>query len=138
MVPRKSSMRRSARTSRSTLSAERFWITRPSCSVIEQKVQPPKQPRMSTSECFTVSKPGSRSRVHRVRHAVERQVVQLVHRDGVPPLPAPSSSGSAGGLKYTPRSPWRWTSGRALQGLVSSWKLRDISANARLSATTSS
>ena len=48
-------MRRSARISRSTLSAERLWITRPSCSVIEQNVQPPKQPRMSTIECFTVS-----------------------------------------------------------------------------------
>ncbi len=55
MVPRKSPMRRSARISRSTLSAERFWMTRPSCSVIEQNVQPPKQPRMSTTECFTVS-----------------------------------------------------------------------------------
>ena len=55
IVPRKSPCRRSARISRSTLSAERFWMTRPSCSVIEQNVQPPKQPRMSTSECFTVS-----------------------------------------------------------------------------------
>ncbi|MNT81232.1 hypothetical protein D3C72_2208030 [compost metagenome] len=27
-------------------SSERFWMMRPSCSVIEQKVQPPKQPRM--------------------------------------------------------------------------------------------
>ena len=31
--------------SRSTESSERFWMMRPSCSVIEQKVQPPKQPR---------------------------------------------------------------------------------------------
>ncbi len=54
-MPRKSSCRRSARISRSTLSAERLWMTRPSCSVIEQKVQPPKQPRMSTIECLTVS-----------------------------------------------------------------------------------
>ena len=36
-------------------------MTRPSCSVIEQKVQPPKQPRMSTIECFTVSNAGIRS-----------------------------------------------------------------------------
>jgi hypothetical protein len=28
-----------------TESSERFWMIRPSCSVIEQKVQPPKQPR---------------------------------------------------------------------------------------------
>ena len=27
-------------------SSERLWMMRPSCSVIEQKVQPPKQPRM--------------------------------------------------------------------------------------------
>ena len=33
-------------------------MTRPSCSVIEQKVQPPKQPRIVTIECFTVSKAG--------------------------------------------------------------------------------
>ena len=60
---------RSARTSRSTLSAERVWMTRPSCSVIEQKVQPPKQPRIVTIECFTVSNAGIGSRVARVRHA---------------------------------------------------------------------
>src|SRR5690554_4248194 len=29
---------------------ERLWIMRPSCSVIEQKVQPPKQPRMMFTE----------------------------------------------------------------------------------------
>ncbi|MNV55623.1 hypothetical protein D3C71_1478620 [compost metagenome] len=29
---------------------ERFWMIRPSCSVIEQKVQPPKQPRMMFTE----------------------------------------------------------------------------------------
>jgi hypothetical protein len=38
--------------------AERDWMTRPSCSVMEQKVHPPKQPRMVTMECFTVSKAG--------------------------------------------------------------------------------
>ncbi len=31
--------------SRMTESSERLWMMRPSCSVIEQKVQPPKQPR---------------------------------------------------------------------------------------------
>ena len=36
-------------------------MTRPSCSVMEQKLQPPKQPRMSTSERFTVSYAGMRS-----------------------------------------------------------------------------
>ncbi len=58
MVPWKSSMRRSARTSRRMLSAERDWMMRPSCSVMEQKVQPPKQPRMVTMECLTVSYAG--------------------------------------------------------------------------------
>ncbi|OIQ70134.1 hypothetical protein GALL_482570 [mine drainage metagenome] len=32
--------------SRITESSLRLWMMRPSCSVIEQKVQPPKQPRM--------------------------------------------------------------------------------------------
>ena len=58
ITPRKSSMRRSDRTSRSTLSAERDWMIRPSCSVIEQKLHPPKQPRIVTIECFTVSNAG--------------------------------------------------------------------------------
>jgi hypothetical protein len=58
-TPRKSSIRRRARTSRSTLSAERDEMTRPSCSVIEQKVQPPKQPRIVTMECLTVSNAGT-------------------------------------------------------------------------------
>ena len=32
--------------SRMIESSDRLWMMRPSCSVIEQKVQPPKQPRM--------------------------------------------------------------------------------------------
>ena len=32
-------------------SSERLCMMRPSCSVIEQKVQPPKQPRMILTEC---------------------------------------------------------------------------------------
>jgi len=31
--------------SRMIESSERLWMMRPSCSVIEQKVHPPKQPR---------------------------------------------------------------------------------------------
>jgi hypothetical protein len=34
---------------------ERFWMMRPSCSVIEQKVQPPKQPRMMFTEKRIIS-----------------------------------------------------------------------------------
>src|SRR5260221_14533810 len=30
--------------------SERLWMMRPSCSVIEQKEQPPKQPRMMVTE----------------------------------------------------------------------------------------
>src|SRR5580658_4711280 len=36
--------------SRSTEASERLWMIRPSCSVIEQKVQPPKQPRWMDTE----------------------------------------------------------------------------------------
>src|SRR5678810_25095 len=37
----------------------RLWITRPSCSVIEQKLQPPKQPRMIVTENLIISYAGS-------------------------------------------------------------------------------
>ena len=36
-------------------SSDRFWMMRPSCSVIEQKVQPPKQPRMMLTEKRIIS-----------------------------------------------------------------------------------
>ncbi|MNV89989.1 hypothetical protein D3C71_1843270 [compost metagenome] len=36
-------------------SCERLWMIRPSCSVIEQKVQPPKQPRMMLMEKRIIS-----------------------------------------------------------------------------------
>src|SRR5690242_4894107 len=39
-------------------SSERLWIIRPSCSVIEQKVQPPKQPRMILTEKRIISHAG--------------------------------------------------------------------------------
>ena len=41
---------RTASISRSTESSERLWMMRPSCSVMEQKVQPPKQPRWIATE----------------------------------------------------------------------------------------
>src|SRR5512143_416164 len=37
----------------------RDWITRPSCSVIEQKLQPPKQPRRIDTENLIISYAGS-------------------------------------------------------------------------------
>src|SRR5438132_3284075 len=36
--------------SRTTESSDRFWMIRPSCSVMEQKVHPPKQPRWIVTE----------------------------------------------------------------------------------------
>ena len=45
-------------TSRMIESSERFCMIRPSCSVIEQKVQPPKQPRMMLTECWIISNAG--------------------------------------------------------------------------------
>jgi len=41
-----------------TESSERLWMMRPSCSVIEQKVQPPKQPRMILTEKRIISQAG--------------------------------------------------------------------------------
>ncbi len=41
--------------SRSIDCSERLWMMRPSCSVIEQKVQPPKQPRMMLIEKRIIS-----------------------------------------------------------------------------------
>src|SRR5215216_3781191 len=39
--------------------SERDWICRPSCSVIEQKLQPPKQPRRIVTENLIISYAGS-------------------------------------------------------------------------------
>src|SRR6185312_3175895 len=52
---------RTVSISRITESSERFWITRPSCSVIEQKVQTPKQPRMIVTEKRIISYAGMRA-----------------------------------------------------------------------------
>src|SRR5262245_45272576 len=57
-TPEKPAERDSSRTSRRTLPSLLLWMTRPSCSVMLQNVQPPKQPRIVTIECFTVSKAG--------------------------------------------------------------------------------
>src|SRR6185369_12705335 len=43
--------------------SERLWITRPSCSVIEQKLQPPKQPRRIVTENLIMSYAGDRKSV---------------------------------------------------------------------------
>src|SRR5712692_1481786 len=49
------------RTSGSTDSCERDWMILPWCAVIEQKVQPPKQPRMMVTESLIISKAGTGS-----------------------------------------------------------------------------
>ena len=45
-------------TSRRIEASERLWMMRPSCSVIEQKEQPPKQPRMMLMEKRIMSQAG--------------------------------------------------------------------------------
>ncbi len=47
--------------SRKTDSGERLWMMRPSCSVSEQKVQPPKHPRMIAIEHLIISYAGMRA-----------------------------------------------------------------------------
>ena len=46
------------RTSLRTDSCERDWMIRPWWAVIEQNVQPPKQPRMIVTESLIISKAG--------------------------------------------------------------------------------
>src|SRR4029077_14149151 len=46
------------RTSLRTDSWDRDCIMRPWCAVMEQKVQPPKQPRISVTESLIISKAG--------------------------------------------------------------------------------
>ena len=43
------------RSSSRTDSGDRDWMIRPWCAVIEQNVQPPKQPRMMVTESLTTS-----------------------------------------------------------------------------------
>ena len=62
MVPVKPGARsRTSPISRRIESSERFWMMRPSCSVIEQKVQPPKQPRRMMTEWRIISQAGNRA-----------------------------------------------------------------------------
>ena len=108
----------------------RLWMTRPSCIVMLQKVQPPKQPRMISTESLIVSKAGISLVVPRVRAARERQVVDRVH----PRLVERQAGRVDDGL----RSPCACTRRRALSGLVSGGSMRVIFAKASLSAATSS
>src|SRR6266446_1484967 len=55
MMPENSGSAAILRTSLSTESCERDCMMRPWCAVIEQKVQPPKQPRMIVTESLIIS-----------------------------------------------------------------------------------
>ena len=48
-------------TSRTTDSFDRLWMIRPWWAVIEQNVQPPKQPRMIVTESLIISWAGTGS-----------------------------------------------------------------------------
>ncbi len=59
MMPVKpSTLSRISSISRRIESSDRLWMIRPSCSVIEQKEQPPKQPRMMLTEKRIMSQAG--------------------------------------------------------------------------------
>mgnify|MGYP003693654265 CR=1 FL=1 len=79
-VARRSPASRRARAPRrGSTRAQRDWIARPWCMVIEQNVQPPKQPRMICTESWIVCQAGISRVVARVRPARVRQVVERVH-----------------------------------------------------------
>src|SRR5438067_262009 len=62
MVPVKPRvLSRTSSISRRIDGSDRLWMMRPSCSVIEQKVQPPKQPRMMFTENRIISHAGMRA-----------------------------------------------------------------------------
>ena len=54
-MPVNSGIGRIFRSSPRTDSCDRDWMIRPWCAVIEQNVQPPKQPRMIVTESLTIS-----------------------------------------------------------------------------------
>jgi hypothetical protein len=59
MIPVKPSvLSRMVSISRKIEPSERDWMMRPSCSVIEQKEQPPKQPRIIVTEWRIISQAG--------------------------------------------------------------------------------
>jgi hypothetical protein len=102
--------------------SERLWMMRPSCSVIEQKLQPPKQPRMDRDrELDHLVRGDLGLAVARMRLALERQLVQRIHFFGV-------VSGIGGGLIHTSIVPCRCTSARALCGLASRCRMREACA----------
>src|SRR5689334_11467353 len=96
----------------------RLWITRPSCSVIEQKLQPPKQPRRIVTENLIISYAGILAAWWRGCGTRANGSSYSASISGV-------VSGSGGGWIQTSAAPWRWTSARALPGLDSRWRMRE-------------
>ena len=91
---------------------------RPSCSVMEQKEQPPKQPRMMLIEKRIISYAGMRALPYagcgtRLYGSAKTLSISSVE------------SGIAGGLIQIKRSPCFCINARAQPGLVSWCKIRD-------------
>src|SRR5690242_5739740 len=107
-TPANSGSAASLRTSPSTDAAERDWMMRPWCAVIEQNVQPPKQPRISVTESLIISYAGIGS----VYDGCGRRVYGRSYTRSI----SASDSGSVGGLTTTACRSWNWTSVLALNG----------------------
>ena len=79
MTPLNSGSAAILRISVSTDSWLAAWMMRPSCAVMEQNVQPPKQPRMICTESLIISYAGIWLAVARMRPARVRQAVDAIH-----------------------------------------------------------
>ena len=80
-------------------SSERLWMMRPSCSVIEQKVQPPKQPRMMSIEKRIISYAGILSRRRRMHSGCGTRAIRQLEHASISAV----VSGIGGGLSQTSR-----------------------------------
>src|SRR3954467_11561506 len=92
--------------------SERLWITRPSCSVIEQKLQPPKQPRRIDTENLIISYAG-------ILLAWWRGCGTRANGSSYSASISGVVSGIGGGWFAFSTAPCGWTSARALPGLDS-------------------
>ena len=87
-------------------------MIRPSCSVIEQKVQPPKQPRMILTEKRIISYAGI------FLSPYDLWGTRLYGKSNTPSISG-VVNGIGGGFNHTSRSPCCCTKAKALPGLVS-------------------
>src|SRR5258708_2224424 len=114
------------RTSLTIDVSDRDWIMRPWWAVIEQNVQPPKQPRMIVTESLIISWAGIGS----VYVGCGRRVYGRSNTASI----CSAFSGNAGGLATTAWRSWYWISVAALNGFVLIWMRRVASMNAALSS----